>query len=157
MNLQLDCYYLLDASSFYYQWISHNWSVQKISLSLSIKSFHLLSHSLFICSIITQTLPIRLSFQIWPLGMLALYTILHTGSPNWIEKSVELVTGNIVLILQLLGHISLSVVQMTEKYNWLFTTLTAPAPLSWKNIHMSYCRECKNKSELSCWSTEVPL
>lgn len=124
-------------------------------LSLS-KSFHLFSHFPFTCSSITQTLSIRLSFQIWLLGTLALYTILHTGSPNWIENSVELVTGNIVLILQFLGHIFLSMVQMIEKYNWLFTTFTALAPLSWNNINRNYCRQCKNKSEPSCWSNEVP-
>lgn len=124
-----------------------------LSLSLELPS----SYSSFICSSITQTLPIRLPFQIWPLGMLVLYTILHTGSPNWIENSVELVTGNIILILQLLEHIFFLMVQMIERYNWLFTTFTALAPLSWNNIHMNYCRQCKNRSELSCWSNEVPL
>lgn len=89
-----------------------------------------------------------------PLACWLYYT---TGSSNWIENSVELVTGNIVLILQLLGHIFLLMVPMTEKCNWLFTTVTALAPLSWNNIQMNYCRQCKNKSELSCWSNEVPL
>lgn len=117
-------------------------------LSFYTKSFHFLSNSSFTCSSITQTLPIRFSFQMWPLGMLALYTILHTGSPNWTENAVELVTGNIVLILQLLGHIFLLMVPMIEKYNWLFTTFTALVPLSWNNIQMNYCRQCKNKSDL---------